>query len=89
MDTMSAEEIRWEWFSQASPWPIPIGDCRVWYNRVMTEKERMTQREAEVARERAEKVVIRTEKAELGVETTIAHDSTGEIDGQHHTNEPG
>ena len=86
---MSAEEIRWGVVSQASPWPIPIGDCRVWYNRVMTEKERMTQREAEVARERAEKVVMRTETAEPGVEATIVHDATGEIDGQHHTNEPG
>jgi hypothetical protein len=55
----------------------------------MTEKERMTQREAEVARERAEKVVMMTETAELGVEAAIVHDSTGEIDGQHHTHEPG
>jgi len=49
----------------------------------------MTQQEAEVARERAEKVVMRTETAELGAKATIVHDSTGEIDGQHHTNEPG
>jgi hypothetical protein len=55
----------------------------------MTEKERMTQLKAEVARERAKKVVMRTEMAESGAEATIVPDSTGEIDGQHHTNEPG
>jgi hypothetical protein len=55
----------------------------------MTEKERITQLEAEVARERAKKVVMQTEMAELGAEAAIVHDSTGEIDGQHHTNEPG
>ncbi len=55
----------------------------------MTEKERITQLEAAVARERAEKAIMRTEMAELGAEAAILHDSTGEIDGQHHTNEPG
>ena len=55
----------------------------------MPEKERIAQLEAEVARERAEKAVMRTEMVELGAEAAIVHDSIGEIDGQNHTNEPG
>ena len=55
----------------------------------MTEKECLTQLEAELERERDEKVVMRREMVELCAEAVILHVSMGEIDGHNHTNESG